>query len=34
MYRIGGSLGNRAVRFCGDVLGIPPLGYWSSNLHP
>ena len=34
MYRIGGSLGNMAVRSCGDALGIPPLGYWNSNLRP
>ena len=34
MYRIGGSLGNRAVRFCGGAVGIPLLMNRISNLHP
>ena len=34
MYRIGGSLGNRGVSFCGGDLGIPLLMYRDSNLRP
>ena len=34
MYRISGRLGNKAVRFCGVVLGIPLLDCWNSNLWP
>ena len=34
MYRIGGSLGSLGVSLGGGNLGIPPLKYWSSNLHP
>ena len=34
MYRIGGRLRNRVVRFCGVALGIPLLMNRVSNLHP
>ena len=31
MYRIGGRLRNRVVRFCGAAVGIPLFCYWFSN---
>ena len=34
MYRIGGRLRNKAVRFCGVDVGIPLLMDQISNLHP
>ena len=34
MYRIGGRLGNMSVSLCGGDVGIPPLGFWNSNLRP
>ena len=34
MYRIGGRLRNKAVRFCGVAVGIPLLMDRISNLHP
>ena len=34
MYRIGGRLGSQGVSSGGANLGIPPLGYWNSNLRP
>ena len=34
MYRIGGRLRNRAVRFCGVAVGIPLLMNRISNLRP
>ena len=34
MYRIGGRLRSRAVRFCGVTLGIPPFSYLISNSRP
>ena len=34
MYRIGGRLRYRVVRFGGVNVGIPPFEYWNSNLEP
>ena len=34
MYRIGGKLRSMLVRVYGVAVGIPPLGYWNSNLSP
>ena len=34
MYRIGGRLRSEDVSLHGAAVGIPPLWYWISNLHP
>ena len=34
MYRIGGRLRSDDASCHGVAVGIPPLQYWVSNLHP